>query len=115
LEHHSANQFLRAATNLNFIQPKLFQVLVKMFTASPIARCPSFKFLTMQMQGELLQPVHLMSLVGTKPPIWDVLATVATEGNPDMTRAAQFSRERLVADLGSARVCASAIALCKII
>jgi hypothetical protein len=25
LEHHSANQFLRAATNLNFVQPKLFQ------------------------------------------------------------------------------------------
>jgi hypothetical protein len=23
LEHHSANQFLRAAANLNFIQPKL--------------------------------------------------------------------------------------------
>src|SRR6202023_2184545 len=50
LEHHGANQFLRAATNLNFVQPKLFQVLVKMITASPIARCPSFKFLTMQMQ-----------------------------------------------------------------
>src|SRR5260221_8725781 len=25
LEHHSANQFLRAAANLNFVQPKLFQ------------------------------------------------------------------------------------------
>jgi hypothetical protein len=25
LEHHSANQFLKAATNLNVIQPKLFQ------------------------------------------------------------------------------------------
>src|ERR1700676_804678 len=25
LEHHSANQFLRAATNLNVVQPKLFQ------------------------------------------------------------------------------------------
>ena len=25
LEHHGANQFLRAATNLNFVQPKLFQ------------------------------------------------------------------------------------------
>jgi hypothetical protein len=25
LEHHSANQFLKAATNLNFVQPKLFQ------------------------------------------------------------------------------------------
>ncbi len=24
LEHHSANQFLRAAANLNFVQPKLF-------------------------------------------------------------------------------------------
>jgi hypothetical protein len=23
--HHSANQFLKAATNLNFVQPKLFQ------------------------------------------------------------------------------------------
>ena len=27
-----------------------FKVLVKMISASPIARCPSFKFLTMQMQ-----------------------------------------------------------------
>src|SRR6266702_4273578 len=27
-----------------------FKLLVKMITASPIARCPSFKFLTMQMQ-----------------------------------------------------------------
>jgi len=25
LEHHSANQFLKAATNLNGVQPKLFQ------------------------------------------------------------------------------------------
>jgi hypothetical protein len=25
LEHHRANQFLKAATNLNFVQPKLFQ------------------------------------------------------------------------------------------
>jgi hypothetical protein len=25
LEHHSANQFLKAATNLNVVQPKLFQ------------------------------------------------------------------------------------------
>ena len=25
MEHHSANQFLRAAANLNFVQPKLFQ------------------------------------------------------------------------------------------
>jgi len=48
LEHHRANQFLKAATNLNFVQPKL-KLLVKMITASLIARCPSFKFLTMQM------------------------------------------------------------------
>jgi hypothetical protein len=34
-----------------------------------------------------------MSPVGTKPPIWDAHATVAIGGNPDMTRAAQFSRE----------------------
>src|SRR6267154_94306 len=27
-----------------------FKLLVKMIAASPIARCPSFKFLTMQMQ-----------------------------------------------------------------
>src|SRR5882757_5220070 len=27
-----------------------FKLLVNMITASPIARCPSFKFLTMQMQ-----------------------------------------------------------------
>jgi hypothetical protein len=27
-----------------------FKLLVKVITASPIARCPSFKFLTMQMQ-----------------------------------------------------------------
>ena len=25
MEHHSANQFLKAATNLNVVQPKLFQ------------------------------------------------------------------------------------------
>jgi hypothetical protein len=35
----------------------------------------------------------IISVVGTKLPIWDVVATVATGGNPDMTRAAQFSRE----------------------
>ncbi len=34
-----------------------------------------------------------MVAYGTKLPIWDVLATVATGGNPDMTRAAQFNRE----------------------
>jgi len=28
-----------------------------------------------------------LSAVGTKPPIWDVLATVATGANPDMARA----------------------------
>ena len=49
LEHHSANQFLKVATYLNFVQPKL-KLLVKMISASPIAGCPSFKFLTMQMQ-----------------------------------------------------------------
>jgi hypothetical protein len=42
--------FLKAATNLNVVQPKLFQALVKMIATSPIARCPSFKFLTMQME-----------------------------------------------------------------
>ena len=47
LEYHRANQFLKAATNLNFVQPKL-KLLVKMITASPIARCSLFKFLTMQ-------------------------------------------------------------------
>ena len=31
--------------------------------------------------------------LGTKPPIWDVLTTVATGGNLDMTTAVQFSRE----------------------
>jgi len=25
MEHHRANQFLKTATNLNFVQPKLFQ------------------------------------------------------------------------------------------
>jgi hypothetical protein len=34
-----------------------------------------------------------MSGSGTEPPIWDVLATVAIGGEPDMTRAAQFSRD----------------------
>jgi hypothetical protein len=34
-----------------------------------------------------------MSSVGTKPPIWNVLATVAIGGNPDMTKAAQSGRE----------------------
>jgi len=34
-----------------------------------------------------------MPVSGTKLPIWDVVATVASEGNPDITRAAQFSRE----------------------
>src|SRR5205814_7096984 len=42
--------FLKAATNLNFVQPKLFQLLVKMIAASPIARCPSLKLLMMQME-----------------------------------------------------------------
>jgi hypothetical protein len=40
--------FLRAATNLNFSNRNCFKLLVEMITASPIARCPSFKFLTMQ-------------------------------------------------------------------
>jgi hypothetical protein len=31
--------------------------------------------------------------IGTKLPISDVFATVATGGNSDMTRTAQFSRE----------------------
>ena len=44
LEHHSANQFLRAAANLNFVHRNCFKLLVKMITASPIARYPSFKF-----------------------------------------------------------------------
>jgi hypothetical protein len=30
-----------------------------------------------------------MSLIGTKLPTWDVLATVATGGSSDMTRGAQ--------------------------
>jgi len=34
-----------------------------------------------------------MSPDGTEPPIWDVLATVAIGGDPDMTRATQFSRD----------------------
>ena len=42
--------FLKAATNLNVVHRNCFKLLVKMITASPIARCPSFKFLTMQMQ-----------------------------------------------------------------
>jgi len=36
LEHHSANQFLKAATNLNFVQRNCFKLLVKMISASPI-------------------------------------------------------------------------------
>ena len=35
---------MKAGTDLNFVQPKL-KLLVKMVTASPIARCPSFKIL----------------------------------------------------------------------
>ena len=31
-----------------------FKLLVKMISAFPIARCPSFKFLTMQMQPRIL-------------------------------------------------------------
>src|SRR5467141_1016364 len=31
-----------------------FKLLVKMIAASPIARCPSFKFLTMQMEPSTL-------------------------------------------------------------
>jgi len=50
LGDHSANQFLKAATNLNFVSRNGFKLLVKMISASPIAGCPSFKFLTMQMQ-----------------------------------------------------------------
>jgi hypothetical protein len=41
-----------------------------------------------------------MSLVGTKPPIWDVLATVTAGGNPDMTRAAHSVVNDPVADVG---------------
>jgi hypothetical protein len=50
LEHHSAIQFLKAATNPILSHRNCFKLLVKMITASPIARYPSFKFLTMQMQ-----------------------------------------------------------------
>src|ERR1700730_18334183 len=45
LEHHSANQFLRAAANLNFVQPKLFQASRQDdHRFSDCARYPSFKF-----------------------------------------------------------------------
>jgi hypothetical protein len=51
-----------------------------------------------------------MSPFGTKPPVWDVLATVAAGGNPDMTRAVQFSRELPLADMPTSvwRGCATA-------
>jgi len=42
--------FLKAATNLNVVQPKLFQATRQDDLRFSIARCPSFKFLTMQMQ-----------------------------------------------------------------
>jgi hypothetical protein len=45
-----AIQFLKAATTSMLSNRNCFKLLVKMITASPIARCPSFKFLTMQMQ-----------------------------------------------------------------
>src|SRR5882672_11880320 len=50
LEHHSANQFLKAEQTSMLSNRNCFKLLVKMISASPIARCPSFKFLTTQMQ-----------------------------------------------------------------
>jgi hypothetical protein len=50
LEHHSANQFLKAATNLNVVQPKLFQASRQ--DDLRFSDCSVFviKFLTTQMQ-----------------------------------------------------------------
>src|SRR6266851_2648117 len=50
LEHHSANQFLKAATNLNFVQPKLFQASRQDDLRFSDCTVSIFKFLTMQMQ-----------------------------------------------------------------
>src|SRR5882724_889329 len=50
LEHHSANQFLKAQQTSMLSSRNCFKLLVKMISTSPIAGCPSFKFLTMQMQ-----------------------------------------------------------------
>ena len=47
LEHHSANQVLKAATTLNVVQPKLFQATRQ--DDLRFSDCSSFKFLTMQM------------------------------------------------------------------
>src|ERR1700726_863057 len=44
LEHHSANQFLRAAANLNFVQPKLFQASRQDDHRFSDCTVPSFKF-----------------------------------------------------------------------
>src|SRR6267378_2729758 len=41
--------FLKAANSM-LSNRNCFKLLVKMIAASPIARCPSFKFLTMQME-----------------------------------------------------------------
>src|SRR5882672_4586783 len=50
LEHHSANQLLKAATNLNVVQPKLFQASRQDDLRFSDCTVLSFKFLTMQMQ-----------------------------------------------------------------
>jgi hypothetical protein len=50
LEHHRANQFFEGRNKPQFcLNRNWLKLLVKMITASPIARCPSLKFLTMQM------------------------------------------------------------------
>jgi hypothetical protein len=47
---HSANQFLKAATNLNFVQPKLFQASRQDDLRFSYCRVSVIQFLTMQMQ-----------------------------------------------------------------
>jgi hypothetical protein len=45
LEHHSANQFFDGRNRPQFCSTEtVSKLLVKMITASPIARCSSFKF-----------------------------------------------------------------------
>src|ERR1700730_15611643 len=50
LQHHSANQFLKAATNLNVVQPKLFQASRQDDLRFSDCTVSVIKFLTMQMQ-----------------------------------------------------------------
>ncbi|SRR6266478_7026556 len=85
-----------------------FKLLVKMITASPIARCPSFKFLTMQMQP----PASWARNCGPfypRPPCSQTSRTASDDLAPVAALAIGLPAQRAIAQrfsaLGTKRTC----------